>query len=382
MSKKDFETRAIHFSEECGEKGSMNVPIYQNSTFKQIVPGKWEDYTYTRTGNPTEEALRTTIAGLENGKRAVVFSSGLAAINGTMELFESGDHIVSMTDIYGGTHRLFTQFVEKRGIEFSYVDSTDIDSVREVIKENTKFLYIETPSNPLLHISNISALSALAKEKGILFAVDNTMATPYCQRPLDFGADMVIHSTSKYLSGHTNVIGGAVIVNDEEIFDRLRFLRKATGANPGPFDCYLTMLGIKTLAVRMKQHEANAQEIAEYLDKHEKVNRVYYPGLPEHPQHALARKQMSGFGGILSFELNTNEAGVRKFIDTLELFSIAISFGSVASFVSCPAIMSHKEMPREERLQRGFADSLVRFSVGIESCADLLEDIKNGLSQI
>ena len=379
MIRKNFETEAIHFSKKFGEKGSLNVPIYQNSTFQQKIPGTWEEYTYTRTNNPTEEALRQCIAALENGTYGIIFSSGLAAINGVMELFKSGDHFISSDDIYGGTHRLFNKFVHKRGLDVSYVDSTNLELVKEAVRPNTKLIYVETPSNPLLKITDLRALSAFAKEKGILLAVDNTMATPYFQRPLDLGADIVIHSTSKYLSGHTNVIGGAVVAKDNELLQELKFIHKATGGSPGPFDCYLTMLGIKTLAVRMKQHERNARKIAEYLKSHKKITKVYYPGLEDHSHYALAKEQMSGFGGIVSFEIDGDEKSAKNFLDKLELFSLTISFGSVTSLVAYPATMSHKEMPREERLQRGFSDSLIRISVGIENDNDLMADIEQAL---
>jgi cystathionine beta-lyase/cystathionine gamma-synthase len=382
MKKRNMETNAIHFSEEFSENGAMNIPIYQNSTFKQKIPGEWEKYTYTRTNNPTEEALRKSLAALEEGEYSVIFSSGLAAINAVVELFSSGDHIVSMSDIYGGTQRLFERFVEKRGIEFSYVDTTDLTALEKTIKANTKLIYIETPSNPLLKITDLRSVSKIAKSKGVLLAVDNTMATPYLQRPLSLGADIVIHSTSKYLSGHTNVIGGAVIAKDKALLEQLKFIHKATGGSPGPFDCYLTMLGIKTLALRMRQHQFNAGRIAQYLSESKKVSKVYYPGLSTHPQHSLAKEQMSGFGGIVSFEIDGDETRAKEFLKHLELFSLAISFGSVTSLVDYPAKMSHKEMSREERLQRGFADSLIRLSIGIEHVDDLISDIENALAKI
>lgn len=381
MKKRHLETEAIHFSERFGEKGAMNVPIYQNSTFKQKVPGTWEEYTYTRTNNPTEEALRKSIASLEGGTYGVIFGSGLAAINAVTELFTAGDHIVSMADIYGGSHRLFTQFVQKRGIEFTFIDTTDISSIQESLRPNTKLVYVETPSNPLLKITDLRALSKLTAERGVLLAVDNTMATPYCQRPLELGADIVIHSTSKYLTGHTNVIGGAVVAKDKAMLDQLKFIHKATGGVPGPFDCYLTMLGLKTLAVRMRQHEQNALKIAEYLRNHKRIKKVYYPGLKDHPEHELAKQQMSGFGGILSFEMDGDEETAKKFIMSLELFSISISFGSVASLISYPAKMSHKDMPPDERRRRGFADTLIRISAGIEKDSDLIDDLDVALSK-
>ncbi|MBL7662554.1 PLP-dependent transferase [bacterium] len=382
MKKISIETAVVNFSKQFGEKGSLNVPIYQNSTFKQKIPGTWEEYTYTRTNNPTEEALRNTIAGLENAKYGIVFSSGLAAINAVTELLAPGDHIISTADIYGGTHRLFSCFTQKKNMSFSYVDTTNLAAVEEAINAQTKLIYVETPSNPLLSITDIAALSKLTKARGILLAIDNTMATPYLQRPLELGADLVIHSTSKYLSGHTNVIGGAVVSNNDQLLQELKFIHKAVGGSPAPFDCYLTMLGIKTLALRMKQHEANAQSITSFLKGHKKISRIYYPGLSEHPQHALAKQQMSGFGGIVSFEIDGDEAAAQRFIGAIEHFSLAVSFGSVASLIDYPAKMSHKEMAREERLQRGFSDSLIRLSVGIEKDTDLIADIGNALDKV
>ena len=382
MKDRKFETHAVHFGEMFGEKGSLNVPIYQNSTFKQKIPGKWEPFTYTRTNNPTEEALRKSLAQLENGTYGVVFSSGLAAVHAVIELLSNGDHIVSAADVYGGTHRLFTQFAEKRGLQFTYVDSDDTDAVRKAMRPNTKMVYIETPSNPLLRITDLPACAVIAKEKGALLVVDNTMATPFLQRPLDLGADIVIHSLSKYLSGHTNVVGGAVIAKDAELLEKLRFIHKALGACPGPFDCFLTMLGLKTLAVRMRQHEQNAHHVAVHLSKHKKVRKVIYPGLPSHPHHARAKEQMSGFGGIVSFELHGDEQAGITFIENLDLFALSISFGSVTSLVSFPARMSHKEMKREERIQRGFADSLVRLSLGIEHIDDIVGAIDTALDKV
>jgi cystathionine beta-lyase/cystathionine gamma-synthase len=380
MKTRNFETDAIHYSKKFGEHGAMNVAIYQNSTFAQKEPGVWEPYTYTRTNNPTEEALRSTLAGLEGGSYGVCFSSGLAAINAMMELLNPGDHVVSMSDIYGGTHRLFTQFVEKRGISFTYVDTTDISAVRQAVTTATKLIFLETPSNPLLKISDIKALSSVAKAAGALLAVDNTMATPYGQRPIEHGADIVMHSTSKYISGHTNVIGGVLVVKDGGLYDQIKFIHKATGANPAPFDCYLTMLGLKTLAVRMRQHCENAMFLAEYLQANPAVDEVYYPGLSNHSQHELAKSQMNCFGGIVSFTLKADEEVAKEFIRRLEIFSVAISFGSVVSLVDYPALMSHKEMPKEERRERGFADTLIRLSVGIEDKHDLLADLEHAFS--
>jgi cystathionine beta-lyase/cystathionine gamma-synthase len=386
--KSDYpETKAIHFGETFSEKGSINVPIYQNSTFKQKVPATWEqfgweEFTYTRTNNPTEEALRQSLACLENGKYSVVFSSGLAAINALSELLQSGDHVISSADIYGGTHRLFTQFIKKRGINFSFVESSNIGEIKNAVTDKTKLIFVETPSNPLIKITDLKAVSSFAKEKDLLLAVDNTMATPYFQRPLDLGADLVINSTSKYISGHTNVVGGVVVANSKDLLDKLKFIHKATGGNPGPFDCYLTMLGIKTLAIRMRQHETNAIQIANLLSNHPKVKKVYFPGLATHPQHNLAKEQMSGFGAIVSFEVDGEETAAQIFLENLKLFALSVSFGSVTSLSAYPAKMSHKDIPKEERIKRGFSDSLIRLSAGIEKSEDLLEDITQALSKL
>ena len=377
-----FETEAIHVSKEFGEKGSLNVPIYQNSTYAQVEPGKWEDYTYTRTKNPTEEALRHALARLEGGSYAVAFSSGLASINALLEHFNSGDHIISSADIYGGTYRLFSEFVSKRGIDIEFVESKNFDEVEKAIKPNTKLVYVETPSNPLLEVSDIKKIAELTKSKGIPFAVDNTMATPYFQRPLELGADIVIQSLSKYLSGHTNVVGGAIIAKESEFLDRTQFIHKATGGNPGPMDCYLTLLGLKTLGVRMEQHQKNAFAVAQFLDEHPKVTKVIYPGLKAHPHHELAKSQMSGFGGIVSFEIDGGEEEAKNVIRGIDLYTISISFGSVASMISYPAKMSHKDMPREKRISRGFGDSLIRLSVGIEGEQDLISALEQALSKL
>ncbi|MCB0328166.1 MAG: PLP-dependent transferase [Bdellovibrionales bacterium] len=380
--KRAFSTEAIHISKTFGEKGSLNVPIYQNSTFAQKTPGTWEEYTYTRTKNPTEEALRHALARLEGGEYSVAFSSGLAAINALLEYFNAGDHIISGADVYGGTYRLFAEFVRKRGIEIDFVETKELSKIERALKPNTKLIFTETPSNPLLEITDIKAVCKLAQQRGILVAVDNTMATPFFQRPLELGADIVVQSLSKYISGHTNVIGGAVIAKDKELLDRIQFIHKATGANPGPFDTYLTLLGLKTLPLRMERHQQNAFAVAEFLGAHPKVTKVLYPGLKEHPQHALASEQMSGFGGIVSFFIDGGEAEAKKLIEGIDLFTISISFGSVASFISYPAKMSHKDMPAAERISRGFTDSLVRVSVGTEAEEDILEALGNALNKL
>jgi len=381
MTKYNIETEAVRFSKDHADKGSFNVPIYQNSTFEQFVPGQWEEFTYSRTNNPTEDALRKTIAALEQAQFGVIYSSGLAAIGGVMELLNLGDHVVSMADIYGGTFRYYGQIAEKRGVEFSFVNTTNIEDVEKAIKPSTRMIFVETPSNPQLQLTDLSALSELINGRDILLVVDNTMATPVFQNPLVLGADVVLHSTSKYISGHTNVVGGAIAVNSEELYNRLKFLRKSTGTNPGPFDCYLTMLGIKTLPLRMKQHQANAVAMAKYLEESDLADNVLYAGLQSHPQHELAKSQMSGFGGIVSFEL-LDEKHIDAFVERLQLFSLAVSFGSVVSLIDCPAKMSHKDIPAQQRTEHGVSNSLVRLSLGIENAEDLIEDVEQALTNL
>jgi len=375
MDEYSIETKAIHLSKRLSDKGSLNVPIYQNSTFAQVTAGDWEEYTYSRTNNPTEDALRKVLAELENGSHAVMYSSGLAAIASVMELLNAGDHVISMADIYGGTFRFYGESGKRHGLEFSFINTTHLDEVKEAITPSTKMIFVETPSNPQLQITDLAALSKLAKEHDLLLVVDNTMATPVFQNPLDFGVDIVVHSTSKYISGHTNVIGGATVVNNEKLYDQLRHIRKATGASPGPFDCYLTLLGIKTLPLRMKQHQENAYAVAQFLEKVDGVSNVMYLGLKSHPQYDLMHKQMSGAGGIISFEIN-EESRIDTFIKNLELFSLAVSFGSVASLIDFPAKMSHKDIPTQQRLSHGVSESMVRLSIGIENKDDLIADLE------
>lgn len=375
-----FETKAIHAGQEPdANTGAVNIPIYQTSTYRQDAIGKNRGYEYSRTGNPTRTALESAIAALEEAKYGLAFASGLAATDAVVNLLKSGNHIVSGDDIYGGTFRLFEEVHKKWGIETTYVDATDIDGIRRAIRKNTRLIWIETPTNPLLKLSDIAGLSAIAKKKDIPLAVDNTFATPYLQRPLALGADIVVHSTTKYLSGHSDIIGGAVVTSDEKIYTDLKFHQNAAGAVPGPLDCYLTLRGLKTLSVRMREHDSNAQYLAEYLEQHPKIERIYYPGLESHPQLGLALKQMSGFGGMMSIEIKGGFPAVEKFISKLRIFMLAESLGGVESLASYPPKMTHGSFSPKEREERGIHDNLVRLSVGIEHREDLKEDLEQAL---
>lgn len=380
MTKSDREvsasTFAVHAMRPHAQDGAFNVGIVPNSTYVQQSAGEWETFTYGRTNGPTEMALRDVIAKLENAQSAICFSSGIAAISAIADLVAAGEKIVVMSDVYGGTHRFFSQFSSARGIEVTFID-TSRSELPEDSFANAKLIFVETPSNPRLLVTDLSKLATHAKAAGAILAVDNTMATPINQRPLELGADIVIHSTSKYLSGHTNVVGGAVAVNSQELGDRLHFIRKATGAVPSPFDCYLVMLGIKTLPLRMNQHHANASAVAQYLSAQSVVNAVHFLGAVDHPQAELIQKQMSGPSGIISFELDSAERA-KKFVNSLELFSPAVSFGSVASLVEHPKSMSHKDIPEGS----GAPEQLVRLSVGIEDIEDLIADLSQALAAL
>ena len=384
-----FETKAIHIGEEPnfkeGGSGDVSVPIHLSSTFaRKEIDKPTNGYEYSRSGNPTREALEKKLAVLEDAKFGLAFSSGLAAetvICAT--LLKSGDHVVAFDDLYGGTRRLFNKiFSSNFGVEFSYVDARNADNVKNAIKENTKLIWLETPTNPLLRLCGINAISGIAKQKGINVVVDNTFMSPYFQKPLNFGADIVVHSTTKYINGHSDSIGGAIMLSNNEIYEKLKFNQNAMGPILSPFDSYLTARGIKTLAIRMEKHSKNAIKIAEYLEKHENVARVYYPGLKSHPQHELAKKQMSGFGGMLSFEIKGSLKQAKKFLESLRVFSLAESLGGVESLIEHPALMTHASMPKEEMDKIGITDSLIRVSVGIENVDDLIEDMDTGFRQI
>jgi len=377
----EFETRAIHEGQQPDpQTGAVIVPIYLTSTYQQERIGEHKGYEYSRTGNPTRAALEESLAALENGKYGLAFASGLAATTTVLSLLKSGDHIIAGDDLYGGTYRLLEQVVKNWGVTTDYVDIDQIGDFETAIQPNTKLIWIETPTNPLLKIIDIAALAKLARKHHLILVVDNTFASPYFQSPLELGADIVVHSTTKYLGGHSDIIGGAVITSDEELYRALKFYQNAIGAVPSPFDSWLVLRGIKTLAVRMREHEKNALFLAEFLAQHSQVERIYYPGLPSHEQHQLAKKQMSGFGGMISMELKGNFQDVERFASRLKLFFLAESLGGVESLLCYPAKMTHGSLPPEERLKRGIKDNLVRLSVGIEHQLDLRADLENALA--
>jgi len=378
-----FETRAIHDGQDPDQlTGAVIVPIYQTSTFQQQAIGKHKGYEYSRTGNPTRKAFEIAIASLEQAKFGLAFASGVAATSAVLSLLKKGDHIVVGDDIYGGTYRLLERVFKKWGILVSYADVDSINTFKYAIRKNTKLIWIETPTNPLLKIVDIEKLSRIAHAKNILLAVDNTFASPFFQKPLLLGADIVVHSTTKYIAGHSDIIGGSVVLNDEKLYNELKFYQNAAGGVPGPWDCWLVLRGIKTLAIRMNAHQENALFLANYLSRHPKIQRVYYPGLKTNKQYTLARKQMSGFGGMISFELKGGVASIEKFFSGLKLILLAESLGGVESLICYPARMTHVSMTHEERLKRGIEDNLVRLSVGIENKLDLKKDLKNALSFI
>ena len=373
MKPDHFETRAIHVGQEPDPAtGAVITPIYQTATYAQEDVGVTKGYDYSRTANPTRAALEKCLASLEGGAHGLAFASGMGAITTTMFLLKSGDHVVVCDDAYGGTYRLFRRVLESYGLEFTFVDMTDLAATERSIRPNTKMLWLETPTNPLLKIVDIAALAVLGKERSALTVVDNTFASPYLQQPLALGADIVIHSTTKYLGGHSDVVGGAVVTSNDEIFERLKFLQNAAGAVPGPFDCWLTLRGVKTLALRMERHSENAQRIAQFLEAHPRVERVIYPGLPSHPQHTLARKQMRGFGGMVSFIPKGGAGAARRIARTTRLFTLSESLGGVESLIEVPAAMTHLSVqgsPLE------VDPALIRLSVGIEHAEDLLADL-------
>ncbi len=384
-----FSTRAIHVGQEADPAtGATIVPIYQTSTYTQESVGVHKGYDYSRTVNPTRTALEKQLASLENGQYASAFASGVAATAAVLNALSAGDHAVVTDDLYGGTYRLFSTVLARYGLAFTYVDMTDADAVRAAIRPNTKLLWVETPTNPMLKLIDLRAIAQLrdgvASGGGLrpIVAVDNTFATPYFQQPLDLGADVVVHSTTKYIGGHSDVVGGVAITNDRDLYDVLRFHQNSTGAIPGPHDAWLTMRGAKTLAVRMREHARNAQRVAEFLESHPAVARVYYPGLPSHPQHDLARRQMSGFGGMVSFVLRGPPERGLDFAGRLRYFSLAESLGGVESLICHPARMTHGSIPAESRERRGITDGLLRLSVGIEDGDDLIDDLNSALASI
>lgn len=385
MKSLKFATKAIHVGEEPnlreGGFGDVVIPIHLATTFaRKEVDKPAGGYEYSRTGNPTRDALEKRLAALEKAEFGLAFASGLAAeATLLLSFLKNGDHVIAFDDLYGGTRRLFSTVLSNFGLEFTYVDAREPENVEKAVEKNTRMIWLETPTNPLLRLCDIKAVSEIGKANDIVTVVDNTFMSPYFQKPLDLGADIALHSTTKYLGGHSDVVGGAIMLSNEELYSKIKFNQNAIGAIPSPFDCFLVLRGIKTLAVRMEKHNYNAQKIAEFLESHPKVKEVYYPGLKSHPQHALARKQMSGFGGILSFELNATLKGVKAFLSKFKLFALAESLGGVESLIEHPALMTHASIPKKEREKIGITDTLIRVSVGIEDVEDLIADLKQAL---
>jgi cystathionine beta-lyase/cystathionine gamma-synthase len=375
-----FSTDAVHAGQRPDPTtGAVITPIYQTSTYRQDELGRHKGYEYARTQNPTREALEANVAALESGEHGVAFASGLAAIGAVVDLLGAGDHVVVTRNVYGGTYRVFQEVRSRFGVEFSYVDTARLDLLREAIRPQTRMIFVETPTNPMMSLTDIAASAEIARENDCRLVVDNTFMSPYFQRPLELGAHLVLHSTTKYLNGHSDMVGGLVVARDEAVAERLRFLQNAVGAVPGPFDCWLALRGTKTLALRMRQHDANARVLAAMLAEHPKVVRIYYPGLPDHPQHELASRQCSGFGGMISFDVGGLEQAGAVLANT-RIFSLAESLGGVESLISHPATMTHASVPRKERESFGVTDGLVRISVGIEDVEDLEEDLRSALN--
>jgi cystathionine beta-lyase len=375
-------TQLIHSIPVDPLTGSISVPIYQTSTFVQDAPGEHKGYDYARTNNPTRETLEKIVAILEGGERASAFASGLAAIDAVVKLLESGDEILAVDDIYGGAFRLFTHIYVKFGIKVNYTDTTDIANVIDAVTPKTKLIWLETPTNPTLKISDIETIAKIAKQHNILLCVDNTFASPVLQQPIKLGADLVVHSATKYLGGHSDLIAGVVVSATQELGDKIKFIQNASGAILAPHDSWLVIRGIETLHLRVKEHSRNALKVAQYLEQHPAVDKVYYPGLKSHPNHEIAAKQQSGFGGVVSFTLkNDTEAGARQVVCNTQLFKLAESLGGVKSLLCHPAQMTHKSIPVEKRHASGVADSLIRLSVGLEEAHDLIQDIEQALDK-
>lgn len=376
-----FGTKTIHAGVEPDPStGAIMTPIFQTSTYVQAAPGDHKGYEYSRTHNPTRTALQKALAALENGTHGLCFASGMASIDAVVKLLKPGDEVVSTNDLYGGTYRLFTKIYEGFGVKFRFVDMTDPANVAAAITPATKLIWTETPTNPMLNIIDIGAMAALAKKSNALLAVDNTFASPYLQTPLDLGADIVMHSVTKYLGGHSDVVMGALVVKDAQLAERLAFIQNSSGATPGPQDCFLVLRGLKTLHLRMQRHCENGQAIAEFLVAHPKVDKLYWPGLPTHRNHDVAKRQMRGFGGMISFTLKGDRmADALKVLAGTKLFSLAESLGGVESLLGHPASMTHASIPRDERLKSGLADTLIRLSVGLEDKEDLIEDLRQAL---
>jgi O-succinylhomoserine (thiol)-lyase len=378
-----FSTKAIHVGQEADPAtGATIVPIYQTSTYTQEDIGKHKGYEYSRTGNPTRTALEKCLASLEDGRFGLAYASGCAATTNVISLLKAGDHVVASDDLYGGTYRLFQKVLTKFGISFSFVDMADKEKVYQAIGDNTRMIWIETPTNPLLKLCDIRQTAEISKDKGLILAVDNTFMSPYFQKPLNLGADIVVHSTTKYLGGHSDVVGGCIVTSDEQIYTDLKFIQNSMGAIPGPFDSWLTLRGLKTLALRMREHNKNGMAIARFLANHPKIEKVNYPGLESHPQHELAQKQMSGFGGMISFEVKGGLEAGKVVATNTRLFALAESLGGVESLIGHPATMTHAAIPREERMKIGLNDGLIRISVGIEDEEDLIADLEQAFAKI
>ena len=389
-----FSTLAIHGGVDPDPlTGAVVTPIYQTSTYVQASPGETKGYEYSRTHNPTRAVLEKNLAFLEGGIGGLAFASGMSAISCVMNLLKPGDHIVVSEDVYGGTYRLFTRVLKDYGLDFTFTDTSRLENVKRALRQETRMIWIETPTNPLLKITDLEGVHKIAKKspftkggnRGILFVVDNTFMSPYFQRPFELGADIVVHRTTKYLGGHSDVVGGCVIVKDQEIYERLKFFQNAIGAVPSPFDVFLTLRGIKTLALRMERHNENAMEVAKYLRSHPKVKRVYYPGLVNHPGHKIAKRQMSGFGGIISFEVGATGRSplqvAKRFLKRVRVCSLAESLGAVETLIEHPGIMTHASLPKKRREEIGITDGLIRISVGIEDVEDIIEDLKVALNK-
>ena len=376
-----FETKAIHVGQAPDPStGAVVIPVHFSSTFAQESPGKHKGYDYSRTLNPTRKALEECAAALENGTHGLAFASGMAAINNVLNLLKSGDHVVCTDDVYGGTFRILERVYKDYGLECSFVDTTRLAGIEAAVRSNTRMLWVESPSNPLLRLVDLREAARFAKHRKLISVVDNTFASPYFQLPLELGADLVVHSSTKYLGGHSDVVGGLVVTSSEEHYARLKFCQNTVGGVPGPMDAWLVLRGVKTLAVRMREHFKNALEVAKFLEAHRRVSRVIYPWLPSHPQHELALRQMSGMSGMVSFEIKGGMEEARRFLEKVRIFTLAESLGGVESLIEHPAIMTHASVPQELRISRGITDSLIRLSVGIENVEDLLEDLDSALS--
>jgi len=379
-----FGTKAVHAGVEPDPTtGAIMTPIYQTSTYVQEAPAKHKGYAYARGANPTRNSLQKSLAALENGKYAICFSSGMGATDAVIKLLNPGDEVVTSNDLYGGSYRMFKRVFEKYGIKFHFIDLTNTANLEKVLNEKTKLFWLETPTNPLMNIVDIQACTQIAKKKNILVAVDNTFASPYLQNPLDLGADIVMHSVTKYLGGHSDVIMGALVMNDEKLFQELAFIQNSCGAVPGPQDSFLVLRGIKTLHLRMERHCQNGRKIAEYLKSHPKVGKVFWPGFADHPNHEIAKKQMRDFGGMLSFTLKDDSLEkASKLMVSVQLFSLAESLGGVESLINHPASMTHASIPKEERVKSGLVDSLIRLSIGVEDAEDLIADLRQALELV